>query len=89
MVIEYHELRGILQSNLLKILFVKKDGTEREMYCTLMPETIKGTFLSESFSEEKKSAAKNNTRTIAVYDTEKNAWRSIVVENIISYSVVK
>jgi hypothetical protein len=85
MLIEYHELRGLLQNNLLKILFVKRDGSEREMYCTLMPETIEKTFLFKAVN----NAIKKDIRTIAVYDTEKNVWRSIVVENIISYSVVK
>jgi hypothetical protein len=85
MEIEYNELRGLLQNNLLKILFVKKDGTEREMYCTLMPETIKHTFSPD----RQKKPPTNQTRTIAVFDTQIQGWRSMIVENIISYSVVK
>lgn len=85
MVIEYHELRGLLQSNLLKILFVKKDGTEREIYCTLMPETIKNTFSSD----KEKTNPQTQNRVLAVYDTKVQGWRSMIVENIISYSVVK
>ena len=84
MEIDYHELRNLLRENVLKILFLKKDGTEREMYCTLMPETIKNTF-----SEKNKNEAVAQTRTIAVFDTEKQGWRSMIIENIISYSVIK
>ena len=85
MIVEYHELRGLLQNNLLKILFVKKDGTEREMYCTLMPETIKHTLSSD----KEKTNTQTQNRVLAVYDTKVQGWRSMIVENIISYSVVK
>ena len=85
MEIDYHEIRNLLQNNLLKVLFVKKDGTEREMYCTLMPETIKNTFLSE----KENPSAKTQNRVLAVYDTKIQGWRSMIVENIISYSVIQ
>jgi len=84
MEIEYNELRNLLRENVLRVVFTKLDGSEREMFCTLMPETIEGTFSSD---RQKKSPT--NTRSIAVFDTQIQGWRSMIVENIISYSVVQ
>jgi hypothetical protein len=84
MEIEYNELRNLLRENVLRIVFTKLDGSEREMFCTLMPETIEGTF-----SSDRQKNPPINTRTIAVFDTQIQGWRSMIVENIISYSVIK
>lgn len=84
MEIDFHELRNLLQNHVLRILFVKKDGTEREMYCTLLPETIANTFSSDRMNKP----PTNQTRVIPVFDTQIQGWRSVIVENIISYNVV-
>jgi hypothetical protein len=84
MQIEYNELRNLLRENVLRIIFTKLDGSEREIICTLMPETIEGTF-----SPDRQKKPPTNTRSIAVFDTQIQGWRSMIVENIISYSVVQ
>lgn len=84
MEIEYNELRNLLRENVLRVVFTKLDGSEREMFCTLMPETIEGTF-----SPERQKKPSTNTRAIPVFDTQIQGWRSIIVENIISYNVIK
>jgi len=78
------ELRNYLRESVLQILFVKKDGTERQIKCTLQPDVIEGKFSTTPPNEN----ASAQSRAVAVYDLEKDAWRSIIVENIISYSFV-
>lgn len=85
MEIEYNELRNLLRENILKIIFTKIDGSEREIICTLKPEIIEGTFSPD----RQKKPSTNQTRSIAVFDTQIQGWRSMIVENIISYSVIQ
>lgn len=71
-----------LHNGILEITFDKVDGTRRVMQCTLDQDYIK------THSEIKEQT--ENTRTpkegvLVVFDTEKNAWRSMRVESIISY----
>jgi hypothetical protein len=67
-------LRGILQSEKVEVTFVKKDGSERVMNCTLkdIPEdkTPKG------------SGKKESDDSIAVFDLDKNEWRSFRFDSV-------
>ena len=54
----------------VNITFVKKDGTEREMYCTLKPEEIT---VYEKKTERTKTIREE---TCPVFDIEKQEWRS-------------
>lgn len=70
-------LKEVLHDDITKnlcIVFTKKDGTEREMFCTLsenkipqgkQPKTETGT-TARSFSDD----------ALRVFDTEKQEWRS-------------
>lgn len=69
-------LRGLLRSGNTKITFVKKDGTEREMLCTLEESLI---------PEEKKpkgTGKEKNDDVLAVFDVEKQEWRSFRYDSI-------
>jgi hypothetical protein len=35
-----HELKEIIQNGVVTVVFTKKDGTERTMKCTLLPEYL-------------------------------------------------
>jgi hypothetical protein len=67
-------LRGLLQSEKVTIVFEKKDGTLREMVCTLKDiptdKTPKG--VSKKESDE----------AIAVFDLDKNDWRSFRFDSV-------
>ena len=63
-------LRGLLQNEEVTITFTKKDGTEREMLCTLKPDFI------PSEKAPKNSGKAQSDESIAVFDLDKEEWRS-------------
>ena len=60
----------------LNVTFTKKNGEERTMLCTLMSE-----FLPET-KETEKEDKKVNEEVRAVWDLEKEAWRSFRLDSI-------
>lgn len=62
----------------VEVKFIKKDGTVRVMKCTLNPKNIPTNASSEG------SNRKKNLSSIAVYDMEKEDWRSFLVDSIMS-----
>jgi len=63
----------LLENQSVEIIFTKKDGTERTMKCTLMEK-----YLPETVGSGK---AKND-EVLAVYDLEKEGWRSFRWDSI-------
>ncbi len=77
-------LQRLLKREVLEINFHKKDGSNRSMICSL-----KNEFLPKI--EEKKETEKSkkeNPNTIAVWDIEKEAFRSFRIESLIDYKIV-
>jgi hypothetical protein len=74
-------LREKLKSQVMTITFKKKDGTNREMLCTLDPKYLPAIKLDEETDE--KSVRKQSIDAIAVYDVEVNAWRSFRYDSVI------
>jgi hypothetical protein len=72
-------LKTNLQQSLVKVSFEKTDGSMRTMTCTL-----DSTYLPESNSSE---SSKKNFNSVAVWDVDKNAWRSFRYDSVkfISY----
>ena len=80
------ELREILINNKVKLTFTKVNGEERIMDCTLLPE-----FLPEPKplkEGEEKKVRKENDAVIAMWDLNKNAFRSCRLENVVSVEVI-
>lgn len=69
-------LKSLLQTEEVTILFTKKDGTEREMLCTLKENKI-----PQEFSTKSENRAKSED-ALAVFDLEKNAWRSFRYDSV-------
>lgn len=71
------ELRDLLKSNLVTVIFTKKDGTKREMHCTTisqyLPEVARG-IVNMPPKED----------IVTVWDLEQNAWRSFMFDSILS-----
>lgn len=63
-------LHGLLKSQEVTISFTKKDGTERKMLCTLVENKIPSKKLPKNSGKSKSDDA------LAVFDIEKDAWRS-------------
>jgi len=59
----------------MKIKFIKKDETLRDMRCTLGAGYLPVT-------EEKEIKRKENTEVLAVWDLDKGAWRAVRYDSI-------
>ena len=76
-------LKTILKTNEVQINFTKKDGTQRVMTCTLNPDVIPQKVTESQVIEGKTERAKS-VDSLAVYDVEKQGWRSFRWDSITS-----
>lgn len=58
------------------VVFTKKDGTIREMICTLKPE------LTESYEKKTDRVKETNPDVCPVYDLDAKGWRSFRFDSI-------
>jgi hypothetical protein len=58
------------------VTFTKKDGTERTMKCTLKEE------LMLPYEKKTDRVKEQSNETLAVYDLEKESWRSFRLDSI-------
>ena len=63
-------LKSVLHEREVTIFFTKKDGTERELRCTLAENKIPQEKLPKNSGKSK------SDDSLAVFDVEKDAWRS-------------
>lgn len=68
------EIIEALKKGITTVVFTKVDGSTRTMNCTLSSR-----YLPENADVSGKS--KNNS-SVAVWDTDKNAWRSFRVDSV-------
>lgn len=68
-----------LSESVLRVTFTKKDGTERQLVCTLRPDLLPT--LTEDVQTKKK---KENPDIIAAYDLENKGWRSFRLDSVIT-----
>lgn len=79
--ISKEDLRDLLLTNIAKIKFTKKDGTERELEVTLNPSIA-------IYPLRKTNIVRaENDSVLSVWSLENFAWRSIIVANIISIEI--
>lgn len=77
-----HELKEMLVNGVVTVTFVKVDGTERTMKCTLLPEYLPTNvapgqqLLTESLPKAE------NSNTISVWDIESQGWRSFRIDSV-------
>ena len=69
-------LVGVLKDLPVTISFTKKDGTKRDMKCTLNGDLIGSENAPKGVERSKP------TESLAVFDLEKNAWRSFRWDSI-------
>ena len=77
-------LKGLLHDDIttdLCVTFTKKDGTEREMYCTLCESRIPADKQPKSGLEETTNS-KTGGSALRVFDTVTNEWRSFRWDSI-------
>jgi hypothetical protein len=81
--LEISRLREHLKTHFIKVAFTKKDGTHRDMICTLKPDS-----LPPQIDIEESIDRKTNDDVIAAFDVEKQGWRSFRIDSIIGWRVV-
>ena len=74
-------IRSTLMSNICKVKFTKTNGEVRDMVCTLRDDIV---VPHEKKTERVKEV---NEDVLAVWDCEKNAWRSFRFDSIIEHTV--
>ena len=72
-----------LKTNFIKVAFTKKNGTHRDMICTLKPDA-----LPAQVDLEESIPRKTNDDVMAVFDVEKQDWRSFRLDSVINWRVV-
>jgi hypothetical protein len=72
-------LKELLKQNVVEVTFIKRDGSERHMRCTLQDELIG----IRTYSKRKEP-----DDMVTVWDLEKQAWRSFRTDSILSYRQV-
>jgi hypothetical protein len=78
-----YELKEVLSNTVATVVFTKIDGTERELKCTLLPEYLpqKPVVEGQQLLTEGLPKAENPS-TLAVWDMEKNGWRSFRTDSV-------
>jgi hypothetical protein len=73
-------VRSLLQKETITITFVKADGTDRKMRCTLHPDQLPpvpvATGSVDSVVRESKERKKPDPHSLRVFDTDLQQWRS-------------
>ena len=78
------EFKKILKEAVVTVNFKKKDNTKRKMVCTLNEDYLPD--LSDDITENiSKKSKTESADAIAVWDLEKQAWRSFRIDSIINY----
>jgi hypothetical protein len=75
------ELKELLNENIVTVEFTKKDGTQRVMKCTLSADVIPVENLPKG------EITYTSDQAQAVYDVERNGWRSFRWDSLTKYSV--
>lgn len=75
-------LKSELFKNIMSVDFIKKDGTQRKLRCTLRPDLLPPqTDLEEAVSKTPSATS------LAVWDLDNDGWRSFRYDSIIGFSV--
>ena len=83
MQITKQELKDLLKRKVVQITFKKKDGTERVMKCTLQEDLV------PIYEKKTERVKKLNEETLAVWDLEKDSFRSFKVDSVIDYRALE
>lgn len=76
------QLKAALTESVVRVEFTKIDGSHRSMLCTKNAVSIPAADMPIGVGK------KPNESIISVYDLEKSAWRSIKIDNILSWAVI-
>jgi hypothetical protein len=83
---KHDALLNDLRQNVIEVTFIKEDGSERIMRCTLMPRHLPVKYLEEQEAEKK--FHRENQEVIRCWDVQANGWRSFKVSSVIFCNAV-
>lgn len=75
-------LKNALYNGVVRVVFLKKDGTERKMLCTLKADLLP----AQTDIEEAVQKKTPNPAVLAVWDVEAQGWRSFRWDSILGFS---
>jgi hypothetical protein len=75
-------LKTFLKNNICEVTFLKKNGDQRIMTCTLDDKLLPVVEVVEGAEAKKPRVLKNPENTLSVYDTNAKGWRSFVIKNV-------
>jgi hypothetical protein len=75
-------LKDLLRETTVQLCFIKKDGTERNMLCTLKADLLP----AQTDLEEAVQKKTPNPDVLAVWDLEAQGWRSFRYDSIIGFA---
>lgn len=70
---------NVLKENNVRVTFNKKDGTTREMLCTLNEEVV------EPYEKKTDREKESSEDVCPVWDVEKKAWRSFRWDSVTKF----
>lgn len=71
-------LRGLLKEGVVTVEFIKSDGTNRVLRCTLQPVLLP----QQPLVESDRKSRRENAATLAVWDLDGSAWRSFRLDRV-------
>jgi hypothetical protein len=84
------KLEGMLKNNIMLVTFTKNNGEDRLMRCTLQESyIIKKAATDDNIVVVTATARKQSNSVIAVWDIDKNAWRSFRKDSVRLYEVME
>ena len=79
------EMLEFLRNGVCEVSFIKKNGEQRDMSCTLKEDLITKEIIPKSDSDNS-NGVDQTIVAIRVVDTNKNEWRSFLVDNVLKFS---
>ena len=77
------KLLNDLRENVIEVHFKKVNGEFRAMRCTLPPRLLPESYsASENEQEIEKQFHQKNQDVLAVWDVQKNGWRSFRIDSV-------
>ena len=73
-------LIGLLEKQTAEITFIKKDGSERILKCTLKEDVLP--VVQNDFGDEDSTVRQKSKDVLAVWDVESEGWRSFRWDSI-------
>ncbi len=76
-------LKDLLKKKVVNVKFKKKDGSERVMKCTLLSDLV------PLYEKKTERTRPENEGALAVWDLEKEAFRSFKIDSVIDYQIIE